>query len=260
MQGKSKMILGYQLSSLKPLLTTAQEVAKAFETLAKIGYRDLQLQWIAPSVPDQVVAEQLKAKGLRCVAVQDMIPAVRENPERYLKQNLLWGSQYMTVSGIPAEYMSVEGIKAYSKKLEQMAKPYQEQGITFTFHPITQSFSELEGISAVHRLLEQLPETIQLTLCIHHAEFAGYSSIELMEQYRGRVDMIHLKDYVLDTEGKRVLVPVGQGVTPWKEILRGAEKNQVKWAMIEQESWDKDAFLCAKEAYDYAVGCGMSAT
>lgn len=257
---ENKIILGYQVSSLKPLLTTQQEVAVAFKKLADIGYRDVQLQWIDPSVPDQVVAEQLQESGLRCVAVQDMIPAVRENPERYLKQNLLWGSQYMTVSGIPAEYMSVEGIKEYSRKLEAMAKPYQEQGIIFAFHPITQSFAEIKGVSAVCRLLEQLPEEIQLTLCVHHAEFAGYSSVELMQQYQGRVDMIHLKDYVLDTVGKRVLVPVGQGITPWKEIIRGAESAQVKWAMIEQESWEKDAFLCAKEAYDYAVDCGLSAT
>ena len=48
--------IGYQLSSLKPKLTTPEEVREALERLGAMGCTTLQVQWVHPSVPDEAVA------------------------------------------------------------------------------------------------------------------------------------------------------------------------------------------------------------
>ena len=56
------MKIGIQVSSLKPLLLDAAQVKAAFAKLRDLGCGVVQLQWIDPSVPPEVIAEA--AEGL----------------------------------------------------------------------------------------------------------------------------------------------------------------------------------------------------
>ena len=54
------MEIGIQISSLKPLLLTTQQVQKAFENMKQLGCNIVQLQWIDPSVPAADIARILE--------------------------------------------------------------------------------------------------------------------------------------------------------------------------------------------------------
>ena len=54
------------------------------------------------------------------------------------------------------------------------------------------------------------------------------------------------------------MTPVGQGLIGWPDIAKACQKAGVRWALAEQESWDKDAFVCARESYQYMAGLGLS--
>ena len=56
------MECGIQVSSLKPLLMTPQQVRDAFSKMNNLGCTVVQLQWIDPSVPAEVIATALKKK------------------------------------------------------------------------------------------------------------------------------------------------------------------------------------------------------
>jgi hypothetical protein len=45
------METGIQLSSLKPVLKTTEQVQRAFKKMADFGCRYVQLQWIDPALP-----------------------------------------------------------------------------------------------------------------------------------------------------------------------------------------------------------------
>ncbi len=249
--------IGFQVSSLKPLLTTPEEVLTAFRRLYEIGYRDLQIQWISPKVPDEFVAEALQETGLKCISVQDKYPAVQENFNRFVQQNELWNSKYMCVSGIPEEYMSKDGLQQYAKELQDMAEVYKEKGIRFTFHPVYTDYGNVEGRPAVDRLMEYLPDDIQLTICLYHTVKAGLSPIKYLNDYSGRADMVHFKNSAILPNGQEALMPIGQGNIQWQKIFEACQNTGVKWGFVEQESWQKDAFECAQESYDYVTSCGI---
>lgn len=250
--------IGYQISSLKPVLTSPEEVITAFRKLFDIGYRDLQLQWISFEVADEFVADALQETNLTCISVQDRYQTVQEHFERFVRQNQLWKSKYMCVSSIPKEYMSKNGLKQYAKELDKLADVYGNKGIILTFHPIYTDYLDIEGKPAVDRLIEQLPDHVQLTLDIYQIVKAGLNPIKYLTDYSGRVDMVHFKDSLADPNGKEILMPVGQGHIQWPDIFEACHNTGVKWGLVEQESWHKDPFVCAQESFDYVVYHGIN--
>lgn len=245
------MELGFQVSSLKPLLKSEEQVSEAFRKLKQIGYRHLQIQWISRDVADKAVARALEESKLRCIAMQDFYEDVAAGPERYLAQSRLWGSRYMTVSRIPPEYFSQEGLERFAAKLCDLAERFKAAGTALTFHPVSADYAPVDGICAVDRLMALLPEHIQLTICLYHAVRAGKDPVELLRRYAGRVDLVHFKNAAVFSDGTEALVPIGQGSIHWPPILRACQETGVKWGFAEQESWQKDPFLCAQESFQY---------
>ncbi|MCI8624612.1 MAG: TIM barrel protein [Provencibacterium sp.] len=249
-------MIGYQLSSLKPLLLSAEEVQAALRRLHALGYRTLQIQWISPEVPDEAVACALKETGMDCIGVQDRYPAIREQFDRFVNQNRLFGGRDLCISGIPPENFSPEGLRAYAAELDGMRRRLSEEGMTLSFHPIWSDYVGVDGVPALDRLMDALPE-LRLTLCAYHAVKAGNDPAALLERYRGRVDTVHFKDSALRPDGSDFLVPTGQGRIDWPPIFEACNRTGVRWGLAEQERWEKDPFLCAEESYRYICSNGI---
>ncbi|WP_438349156.1 sugar phosphate isomerase/epimerase family protein [Paenibacillus sp. FA6] len=251
-------LLGFQASSLKPYLTTPNDLLATFHKLRDIGYRHLQLQWIDPSIPLEFTAEALQETGLTCIATQDDFVQVRDNLDYYVKMNQLWSSKSLCISTIPKEQMTREGLKAFAAEMLRISQVLGEQGISLTFHPLWFNFESVSGISAVDMIMALFPHEIGLTLCVMQAVRAGNDPIALLEKYRGRVEICHFKDFVVFPDGNEYLVPVGQGKIDWPPIFEACHRTGVKWGLTEQENWQKDAFVCAKESFDYISKYGIT--
>ncbi|MGI6176767.1 MAG: sugar phosphate isomerase/epimerase family protein [Christensenellales bacterium] len=249
--------LGYQASSLKAYLSTPDDLLSTFRRLSDIGYKHLQLQWIDPLVPLEYTAEALRETGLNCIATQDGFNDVRSNLDYYIRMNKLWGSKSLCISTIPREQMTREGIQDFAAEMKRMSQVLGENGIALTFHPVALNFGPISGVSAVDIAMDLFPQEIGLTLCIFHAVKSGLDPIALLEKYRGRVEICHFKDSAVFPDGKEHLVPIGQGKIDWLPIFDACSRTGVKWGLAEQESWQKDAFVCAKESFNYISSHGI---
>ena len=250
--------LGYQASSLKTYLSTPDDLLFTFHKLRNMGYRYVQLQWIDPAIRLEFTAEALKETGLTCIASQDSFDEVRNNLDHYVTMNRLWGSKSLCVSTIPHDQMTPEGISYFCAEMSRMARVLGEQGISLRFHPLWFNFETVGGVCAVDTVMKMLPKEVGLTLCVYHAVRSGLNPVNLLERYSGRIEICHFKDSAVFPDGKEYLVPVGQGRIDWPPIFEACHRTGVKWGLAEQESWQKDAFVCAKESFDYISGCGIT--
>lgn len=249
--------LGYQASSLKPHLTTPDSLRASFHKLHDIGYKHLQLQWIDPAVPLETTAEILKEIGLECIATQDKFEVIEKDFDYFLQMNRLWSSPSLCISTIPRERMTPDGLKWFASELHRMAKTLAAHGIGLSFHPVAFNYEQVDGVCAVDALMELLSPEIRLTLCVMHAIQSGVDPIALLERYGSRIDVCHFKDFARFPDGKEYLVPVGQGEIDWPPIFDACHQAGVKWGLAEQETWQKDAFVCAKESYDFITAHGI---
>ncbi len=249
--------LGYQASSLKAYLTTPEDVLDTFRKLHAIGYRHVQLQWIDRAVPLEATRDALHASGLACIGTQDAYTDVLADLAYYIRMNKLWGSSALCVSSFPREQMNREGIAAFIKQLEELEKRLAQEGIALTFHPLWHNYACAGGIDLQEAIASAAQGRIGLTLCVHHIVRAGLSPVAYLKRFAGRVEVCHFKDSALFPDGREHLVPVGQGRIDWPPVFSACHETGVKWGLAEQENWQKDAFECAREAYEYITAQGI---
>lgn len=150
--------LGFQASSLRPYLTSENEVQHTFRKLQNMGYCDVQLQWIDPAVSLAFTAKALRETGLNCIATQEDFTVVQNNLDYYITMNRLWESKSLCVSTIPHELMTPEGIVEFCDAMDQMARMLGEHSIALNFHPLWFNYEYINGIRAIDIVMEQLPE------------------------------------------------------------------------------------------------------
>lgn len=243
------MQAGIQVSSLKPVLTTPQEVETAFAGLQAMGCGYVQLQWIDPAVPVEWIAECLRKTGIISVSVQDFYETVRQDQEYYIRLNRLTGGRWMCVSRIPERLKTREGLDAYVRELRSFQKELDKHGQLLCLHPVAADFEAIEGLDPVAYLLDAMPE-MHVCADLYHLNKVGKDICEWLRQYRGRVCMVHFKDK-LGTGTQEQLVPAGQGDIDWTGVADACREIGVDYAFAEQERWQGDPFACLQQALEW---------
>lgn len=249
------MIAGIQVSSFKPVLTTGDEVRTAFRNMRNMGCDTVQLQWINFSVSPETVVQAMEEEGIRSVSTQDFYQTVVQRREYFIRLNHLCGSEWVCVSGIPGQYLSAEGVKKFAEELSGFVRELESEGLKLCFHPRHFDFrpkQEASGgsVDLVERLMERLPDSAALCLDLYHVNHAGMSMEDTIRKYRGKVCMVHFKDY-RRVDGQEVLVPAGAGDTDWSGALAACVETGIPYGFVEQERWEGDPFLRLKEGFDW---------
>lgn len=239
------MYNGIQVSSLKPLLLTPEQVQEACARMKAIGCKIVQLQWIDPSVSAEAIAHALKEHGILSVSVQDFYDLVLENPDYYIRLNSATGGTWICVSRIPERLKSREGLDAYIAELRTMQARLKPLGQKLCFHPVTGDYTAVPGMNAVEYLLQHMPE-LEICLDLFHLNRNCSDMPGFIRRYGSRICMVHFKDAIGDT-----LVPAGQGNTRWEGVVSACLQAGIPYAFVEQERWDRDPYDCLKEAMDW---------
>lgn len=242
------MRTGIQVSSLKPLLTTAQQVRTAFERLAGMGCSYVQLQWIDRAVPVEAIAHSIKETGLHAVSVQDFYTSVRENTAYYIRLNQLTGGQWCCISRVPEDMRTPSGMADCVHAFRELERELERKHQKLCFHPVHADYQAYDGLIPVDYLLENMPE-MPLCLDLYHLNRSGRSMTEWIEAHRHRICMVHYKD---EKDGQ--LVPAGQGDTDWTGVTEACVKAGAEYAFVEQETWTRDPFECLQEALAWLNG------
>lgn len=244
------MISGIQISSFRPMMTNEEEMADTFRRVREMGCDTVQLQWIGEQIPPENIAKALKEEGIRSVSTQDFYEKVMERKEYFIRLNQLTGGEWVCVSGIPGEYLNAEGLPEFVERLKEFQRELNGFGLKLCFHPRAVEFQKIEGTEPVEFLVRQMPEDFMLCLDLYHVNHAGLSMAETIRRFAGKICMVHFKDYRKTKKGE-MLAPAGQGDTDWAAAMKECLRAEIPYGFVEQEQWDRDAFACLKEAFDW---------
>ena len=242
------MKIGVQISSLKPLLTTAQQVEAALARLARMGVDTVQLQWIAPAVSIPEIGEALMGSGIASVSVQDFSTAILQDPGYYLDLNALTGGTWLCLSRVPERTLA--GLERYAQRLEVLRDRAAALDQKLCFHPVAADLLPIDGVCSVDFLMERL-KWLDLCWDLYHVHKAGLSIPDTLRRYPNRVCMVHFKDFKVLPDGTELLVPAGRGDIDWTGAVETCREIGVPYAFVEQERWDRDPYDCLGEALDW---------
>jgi sugar phosphate isomerase/epimerase len=250
--------IGIQISSVREYLQTPEDVLASLRKVSQIGYRIIQVQWIAPVVPAEFIRDALLETQLTCVGTQDYYDVVTANLEGFIRMNDLWGSANICVSGIPERSRSYEGCLAFAQECNQLSEMLERQGKVLSFHPRSVDVLNFDGRNSLEVLLEHTRPEFQFVLDVWQLVKAGLDPVAWIHKVAGRLELIHFKDGIRTPAGSEVLVPTGQGSIAWGPIFQACRETGVTYGFAEQETWQKDPFECLRESYHFIVTHGIA--
>lgn len=158
------------------------------------------------------------------------------------------------------------------KNAEILGKTANELGMKLGYHNHDFEFTKIEGEYAIDMLYRKVsPELLTTEFDTCWVNVGGENPAEYIRKYSGRVEIVHLKDFVgsksenmyaligIDENEKKEaadkfeLRPVGYGVQNFPEILKASKEAGAKWVVVEQDnpSMGKTAFECSEMSIEY---------
>jgi len=137
----------------------------------------------------------------------------------------------------------------------------QKSGMKFGYHNHWAEFTEkLNGMKLFDIMMQKLDvNKVVMQLDIGNMYIGGAKALDVIGQYPGKFEMIHVKDEIaVNTAEKYESAILGKGIIPVKEVLDICRKTGgTQVYIIEQESYQGKAPLaCMKENFEIMKGWG----
>ncbi len=149
-----------------------------------------------------------------------------------------------------------DDFKRYMDVFNKCGELCRKSGMKFGYHNHDFEFSQsLNGEKVFDIMMKSLhPDLVSMQLDIGNLYNGGAVALDVMKQYPGRFDILHVKDEVPATGGneKYESTILGEGIVNTHDVINLArEKGGTYCYIIEQESYgDKTPMFCAKADLD----------
>lgn len=277
--------IGVQAMTVKDKFATLG----AYETLKKlveIGYHIVEISQI-PTTPENIQAMQ-RAREELGVTIAAMSASVTPSPmggesiathfHKIVGDMKALGCSYLRIGMLPFNSMaSLEAVKAFCKSAEVAAKKLQDEGIKLYYHNHHIEFLKFGGKRMLNIIAEEAP-SLGLELDVHWIQRGGASPVDVIREFRGRADLIHLKDFRIAPIDPAVFgelmkgnfqafrdafqslaqfAEVGEGNIDMPAVIEASLEGGAKYFFIEQdELYGRDAFDCLITSRDNLLSMG----
>lgn len=273
-----KFKVGIQLYSLRDAME--KDMDATLKAVKDMGYDYVEFAGYFGKSAEEV-KDILDKYGLEAVSVHQVIDLFEEEGQKAVDYLKTLGVKY---SAIP--WYSVDEFTSNwdttMEKFKNVSKLLKDNDIKLMYHNHDFEFNKIDGEYILDKLYATLPKGVimpQLDTCWVH--YAGVNPSDYIKKYSGRIEVLHLKDFVceklgggpvyalIDEDGNEIdkgskedngfkLVPVGSGIQDWPSILAAAEDAGVEYVIVEQDtSVDRDPMDAAKMSREYLRTLGI---
>jgi len=247
------MEIGLQTFTIRELLTP-ENLNKTFAQIAGMGIHNLELAVDYLPMPFTLeTAATVRAaadqNGLQVRSCQIKYPTSSKDIPLTIAYMQALGAQILTNSVIDLKLLALgkPGLRRYCDKLDSLKEQLAPAGIALAHHNHHFEFKRVGGQSAL--LFMAGHSSINFALDTYWTQRAGGDIIALLEALRGRVILMHLRDFAGKADCE-----IGRGNIPFKKILSMAEQAGVRYGMIEQRTKTPiESVEISLQGVDYAI-------
>lgn len=252
------MEIGAQTYSVHERTQTLDGLADALTQIAQIGYRSVQISGTCPYEPEWL-RDHLQENQLTCVLTHINPQRLAEDTENVVREHAIFGCKNIGIGALPQPMQgSLEGYEEFRRIYLPVALKLRDLGVKLHYHNHWFEFDKLEGKDLLQRILEDFPaDSIDFTLDLGWADFAGADVLQLIDTLKGRLSRVHLKDYADKPEDGSIttiayLRPIFEGKLPYEIFIPALKKAGCEYALVEQDySYGEDPFDCLRRSYQH---------
>ena len=239
-----------QIYTLRSYLKTPADITATLRRVRAIGYQAVELLPLA-SVTDSEIRKILADEGLVCCSTHEQSNTIRKSPESVAARLEILGCQY-AVCSYPSDVdmASFASVHSFTEDLEAAGKVLAAQGKTLCYHNHGFEFRHLDGRPILEMIYDNAPH-LQGELDTYWVQSGGANPAAWCRRLKGRLPLLHIKDYGVGVDNMPVFSEIGSGNLQWPEILLSAEESGCQWFIVEQDTCPGDPFDSVKQSFNF---------
>jgi len=239
-----------QLYTCRRLLQTPEQIAATFRRVRAAGYTAVQLSGLGPIEPAEL-SRILDGEGLVCCSTHEPSENILNHPEAVVEKLRTHGCT-STAYPYPAnvDMSDPAAVHRLAEKLEHSARVLAEAGLVLCYHNHHHEFRKIGGRTILELLYEGAP-TMQAELDTYWVQYGGGCPIAWCRRMAGRTPLLHLKDYVVNSENQPQYCEVGAGNLDFAAIIAAAEEGGCQWFIVEQDETPGDPVDSLAQSFEY---------
>lgn len=284
-----KGLIGVQMSTIAPNKMPKFDAYESMARLADIGYKCIEIS--------QVPMSEENVKGFRraidelgfnvaavsaLTAANPMLPGCdMSNPDEMKK--MIDDAKYLDcdmfrIGAMPLDArFSLQAAVDFAKQADDYACQLKEHGIDLYYHNHHFEFCR-HGGKLLMDIIKENTQHLGFELDIHWIHRGGMDPVKFINQYAGRIRLLHLKDYRIaamempegDFSTKEGMMKayaamndivqfaeVGEGTLDIPACIEAGLAGGSEYFLVEQDlSYGRDPFDCLKTSHDNLVKMG----
>jgi sugar phosphate isomerase/epimerase len=157
-----------------------------------------------------------------------------------------------------AERGGLDVYKGLAAKLSKAGEACRKAGLQLGYHPHAFEYETIGGRRPIDVLLKETdPKLLALELDVFWSSIAGVSPLQMLEDYKGRVPLLHMKDLTRGTpvqydEGKvphGAFTEIGNGSVDFAAVLKAAPAAGACYYYVEQDYATGDPLDSLRTSY-----------
>lgn len=242
-----------QLYTVRDHLKTPREIAASLRKVRGIGYEAAQISGMGP-IDEIELARILKGEGLTCCATHEPEEQLFGNPSRVIERLGTLGCRITTYPwpGTNPPFGTVHEVREFAKKLNTAGEAFHKAGLTFCYHNHHMEFRRVAGKTVLEILYAETDARfVQAELDTYWVQFGGGDPAGWCRRMKGRLVILHMKDYAINTKNEVVFAEVGSGNLDWAAIVPAAEESGCRWFVPEQDVCPHNPFESLKQSFQF---------
>ena len=247
--------IGLQLYTLRDMAES--DLPLTLQHIRAAGYDEIELYWSVYKHPAGELKRMISDHGLRAPSGHFDYDGI-ETKLDYAKE---LGVENVICPMLPKQqWTSAEGFHEAAKKFNQWGAQVQKLGMKFGFHNHNYEFRKFGDKTGLEILMAETdPKLVQLEMDCYWVTQAGGDPVALMERYKDRVRMLHIKDRMAGFATSQELndsaehfSEFGTGSINWNPIFAKAKSIGVKHYFVEQDKIVGEPIASIKTSYSHA--------
>lgn len=242
---KTKLRHAAQLYTVRDFTKTPDEIEATLRKIKAIGFDTIQISGFGPIEPERLAA-LVEELGLDVCVTHSPWERMRNDLSALIEEHRLLHCDTIGLGCMPGEFHgSAEGISAFLKEADVIAKRIADAGLHFAYHNHAFELTRFaNGRRGLDLLLEDSdPDAFGFILDTYWLQYGGVNPADYIRRVSGRMKVCHFKDYAI-VDNAPTYAEIGCGNLDLDEAYRACRESGVHYIAIEQDTCPRDPFDC----------------
>lgn len=233
--------LGVQLYTVRKYLKNAPAFDEILAYIKTLNVSDVQISAMGNiSIQDQ--KKILDKYGMKVCVTHSSFDRMLNDLDNLIEEHKLINCDCIGLGSLPKQYRgSADGVREFIKLMTPVFEKIRAAGMHFAYHNHAFEYEKFDdGKCIMDILLEETnPDNFWFIPDVCWFHVAGKDPVKELERMKGRVKVVHFKDYAMRF-GKVRFKTLGKGVVDLDACYKACQRLNMNYIMYEQDLyWER---------------------